>query len=737
MRHRRSGHALRANAIGVVAVLVATLSAAAASPAIHVPPPARVEVHVESVAGVEVRDPYRWMEDTQGDAFTAWAKAEHAYADAVFGAVDPPTALREAIAQSIQSLPTVGQVAPTRGTVLVMRWLEAGVAIHALDDGSDRERLLIDAAALEAAGRGGRIRRVTPSWDGRHAAITTTGRGDDAPQVSVVEIGSGRLLPDRVTDLLTTTSGSRYQVTWLPDSSGFVYPRLADGATQGPSGARYARGRQVLHRLGTETTADVAVFGHGVDAAIALDDDDLPSAIVMAPGSPWIVARLARVRADRAELWAARIDAVLSGEANWQRVSDDGHGAPALDGDRVYALTNEAADRKRLVARDLRRARSPWTNVVAERAGVLRDFRIERGRIHFNEFHDLRDRLYRIDRVGAKPKEIAMPLAGSIAFANPSMRTDGVWFDVSSWIDPGGWYRVARGARVASAAPVVPGGAFRPPQDVLVETLVVPADDGAGIPITLLRPRAHALDGSLPLLLETYGSFGQITAPSFNPMLATWVRQGAAYAFAHVRGGGELGQAWHRAALRETKDRTAADLVAVARGLVERGVTRPERTILLGTSNGAQPAGMALVSAPRQFGVVVYNVGQPDDLRGARLDPTSARNLVELGDTHTADGVRLLVRNSPYYRLPDAIDLPTVVIKSAPDDYNYGSSATTAKYVARLQAANRSANPIVWLEQPGGHSWLFDGNPDGDAQLMAWLLQQVASPVKSPGKHGS
>ncbi len=320
-----------------------------------------------------------------------------------------------------------------------------------------------------------------------------------------------------------------------------------------------------------------------------------------------------------------------------------------------------------------------------------------------------------------------MPLAGSIAFANPSARRDGVWFEAANWIDPGGWYRIARGTRVAIAAAVAPGGAYRPADDVLVETFVVPAENGVAIPVTLLRPRGHALDGSLPLLLETYGSFGKVTAPSFNPLLATWVRQGAAYAFAHTRGGGELGDAWHRAALRETKMRSTADLVAVAHGLVERGVTRPGRTILLGTSNGAQPAGMALVVAPEAFGVVVYNVGQPDDLRGAQLDPTSARNLVELGDTHTPDGVSLLVRNSPYYRLPAALELPAVIVKSAPDDYNYGSSATTAKYVARLQAANRSGNPVVWLEQAGGHSWLFDGEPDTDARLMAWLLRRVGA----------
>lgn len=711
--------------IACAAFVMLAAATFAAEPAIPLPPPARVDVHVETVHGVETRDPYRWMEDTRSDAFTTWATAQHAYAKAVLGQVDDPARLRDEIARTMQSLPTLGQVSPTVGTVLVTRWLEQGQAVHALDDGAARERVLIDGAALEAAGRGARIRRVTPSWDGRYAAITSTGRGDDAPEVSVVEIRSGKLLSDRITDLLTTTSGSRYQVAWLPDSSGFVYPRLADGAMSGPSGARYARGRQSLHRIGTEIAADLAVFGHGVDASIGFEDDDLPSAIVMAPGSRWIVARLARVRADRAELWAARLDDVLARKPTWRRVSEDGHGAPALHGDRLHALTSDGADRKRIVARDLGRAKARWKTVVAERDGVIRDFVLDQGRLHFIELRDLRDELRRVDRPGARPVEITLPLAGTLGFSNPSARKDGVWVEATNWVDPGGWLRVARDSTSAISSGVAPGGDYAPASDVVIESLLLAADDGVMIPVSVVRPRGRALDGSLPLLLEAYGSFGKVQPPTFNPFIALWVREGAAYAYAHVRGGGELGESWHRAALRGTKDRSTKDLIAVASGLAARGVTRSERTILLGTSNGAQPAGMALAAAPQRFGVVVYNVGQPDDLRGARLDPTSARNLVELGDTHSGDGVRLLLRNSPYYQLPEALALPAVIIKSAPDDYNYGSSATTAKYVARLQAANRSDNPVLWLEQPGGHSGLFDGNPEQDARLMAWLLWKV------------
>ncbi|MFT3806346.1 prolyl oligopeptidase family serine peptidase [Arenimonas sp.] len=711
--------------IALPLLLLAADVAASVRVPIAPPPPARIEVVTETVHGVETRDPYRWMEATDGKAFKLWFDAQQRYAKSLLEQAGDTSSLAEAISDALQSLPTLGQVSPTMGTVLITRWLEQGQALYALDDGATQERLVIDHEALEAAGRGGRIRRVTPSWDGRYAAITTTGRGDVAPQVSVVELSTGKLLPDRITDLLTTTSGSRYQVTWLPDSSGFVYPRLAEGAMIGPSGARYARGRQVLHRLGSPVSEDVAVFGHGVHAVIHTEDDDLPSAIVMAPGSSWIVARLARTRAERAELWAARLDDALTGKPVWQRIAEDGYGSPLLQGDRVLALTSIGADRRRIVARDLGAQASDWITVVPEREGLLREFLLDGEQLYFTELRDLRDGLYRADLDGKNVSPVSLPLAGMARFATASARKDGPWVELSNWIDPGSWYRVAPAAKQAEPSAIAPGGRFVAPTDLIVEQLLIPADDGVNIPVSVIRPRGIPLDGSAPLLLEAYGSFGKVQAPEFNPFIALWARQGAIFAYAHVRGNGELGEAWHRAALRENKSRATQDLLSVARGLVARGYTKPQRTILLGTSNGAQPAGMALALAPQQFGAVVYNVGQPDDLRGAKLDPTSARNLGEFGDTHTPEGVRLLLRNSPYYQLPEKISLPVLVVKSAPDDYNYGSSATIAKYVARLQAANSGDKPVLWLEQLGGHTWLFDGNPEPDAQLLAWLLQQV------------
>jgi prolyl oligopeptidase PreP (S9A serine peptidase family) len=139
-----------------------------------------------------------------------------------------------------------------------------------------------------------------------------------------------------------------------------------------------------------------------------------------------------------------------------------------------------------------------------------------------------------------------------------------------------------------------------------------------------------------------------------------------------------------------------------------------------------------LALQPELFGALIFNVGQPDEIRGARLDPTAARNLAEMGDTSSAAGVELLRRLSPYHRVPTAVRLPAMLIKSGDDDYNFSSVTAAGKYVARLQAANTGDRPIVWMNLPGGHTDLFGDDFEVAAQAMAFLFWQTGHPGYQP-----
>jgi len=707
----------------------------AVSPApVASPAPARIVPYADRLQGVELPDPYYWLEDSESAETRAFVEEQRRYAERVLAAAPGQAALARAIELEVKGLPTLGQVFPTPNGAIFKRWLESGLSLRVLSDGATEERALFEDGLLERSGRSAQIREVTPSWDGRYAAITATGRGDAATQVSIIEVASGALLPDLIPDLLTTTSGSRYRVTWLPDSSGFLYPRLAPGAATGPAVARLGRGRQFLHRIGTPQSEDRPLFGYEVVPGIDLAVDDLPARTVTAPGSPWLLATLARVKEDVSELWAAPLDGVLAGRPVWSRIAGDGYTQALLRADTVYAMSAEGADRRRIVRRELGKGSPQWTVALPEQPGVLRSFVLARDALYFTELSQGLVQLRRADYDGGTAQAIAVPLEGGLRFAAQSPEAAGIWFAAESWVEPGGWFRVAPEASVATPAAIAPGiagVALSDHRDLVASELTVAAG-GVAIPVSVVHRRDLSLDGTAPLLLEAYGGYGSVQTPAYGPSLAVWARQGGVYAYAHVRGGGELGESWHRAALRESKQLSTIDALAVAEALIARGFSSAGRIALLGTSSGAQIPGLALALQPELFGALIFNVGQPDEIRGARLDPTAARNLAEMGDTSSAAGVELLRRLSPYHRVPTAVRLPAMLIKSGDDDYNFSSVTAAGKYVARLQAANTGDRPIVWMNLPGGHTDLFGDDFEVAAQAMAFLFWQTGHPGYQP-----
>ncbi len=139
-----------------------------------------------------------------------------------------------------------------------------------------------------------------------------------------------------------------------------------------------------------------------------------------------------------------------------------------------------------------------------------------------------------------------------------------------------------------------------------------------------------------------------------------------------------------------------------------------------------------MTKRPDLLGAVLYEVGQPDEIRGAQTDPTAARNIAEIGDMDTPDGVRLLRKSSAYHQVPQKIALPAVIVHSAAGDYNFATQMLTAKFVARLQKANTSANPVLWVQTPGGHEALFGVSPQWAASALSFILWQTGDPRYQP-----
>ncbi len=739
--------ATHVSVIGLCAVLMNACNESAPADAemsvvpAGITPPATVPFVpvVDTMHGVPVVDPLRWMEDTTNADVRAWLTAQKHYTDSVMARLVGRDSLEARVKQGMSDLPTLGDVHETPSRLIVERWFGENPSLFALDNGTTTERPLLTDSALASARNGASLRASTPSWDGRFVVLGTTERGDANAALSVVDAASGALMADNIPDLLTTTSGTRYEVTWLPDNSGFIYPRQWPGSANGPPAERLARGRQFLHRIGTPQSADVPIFGYGVSSSVAFDPIDLPTRVLTGSNTEWMVGSIFRSRENGTEYYATRNTAPNG--LTWTRIAsfDDLIRVPQLVGDTVYAISRRNADRGSIVRRVLRDAGADttvWETVIAERRGVITGFSVQSDGLYFME----RDAgaialLHVATNVGAavspgalaektSPRVVPLPESGTVTLLRRNATMAGAVLNVQSWATTPRWLRVSNGE--VNALGIDDGYSATSSAQVVSSQLEAPSRDGELVPVSIVYDSSTAtLDGSAPLLIEAYGGFGTITDPRFDPKVTAWLSQGGVYAYAHVRGGGERGDAWHKAATRENKQRTIDDMIGAIEALIAKRYTSAKRVVITGTSFGANIPGLVIAQRPELLGAVLYEVGQPDEIRGSMIDPTAARNIAEIGDLETEAGIRSLLKSSPYYQIPERITLPAVLLHSASDDYNFGNEMLVGKFVARLQAANTGDCPIVWARTPGGHAELFYLSPEWAAKTMSFLLWQT------------
>jgi prolyl oligopeptidase len=234
--------------------------------------------------------------------------------------------------------------------------------------------------------------------------------------------------------------------------------------------------------------------------------------------------------------------------------------------------------------------------------------------------------------------------------------------------------------------------------------------DGTRVPYLVVGP------GGGPTLLSGYGGFEISMLPHYDPILGrAWLGRGGTFVLANIRGGGEYGPAWHDAALRERRPRAYQDFAAVARDLVARGVTTPDRLGIEGGSNGGLLTGVMLTSHPELFGAVVSAVPLMD-MRRYHLLLAGSSWMAEYGDPDDPDDWAFLETYSPYHNVQDGHRYPPVLVQTSTRDDRV-HPAHARKMVARL--LEHGADVSYYENIEGGHA----GAADNEQTAFMWALR--------------
>jgi prolyl oligopeptidase len=687
-------------------------------------PPARQVDHVDVYHGVEVADPYRWLEDLDSAETRAWVEAENRLTFACLDGIAARPAIRRRLTE-LWNYEKYGLPTRAGGRYFFAKndGLQNQSAIYTLERLDGTPELLIDPNTLSADGTIA-LTSYSVSDDGRLMAYGLSSGGSDWEEWRVRDVTTGRDLPDRLAWVKFSN------IAWTHDSRGFFYSRYDEPeAGEQLEQANYFQ-KLYYHRLGDPQSVDRLVYERpdhkewGFQGKVT--DDGRYLIINVWRGTEIETAVFCQ---DLTQPASPVVELLNDFDASYELVGNDGT--------VFWFQTNLAAPRERLIAVDLRDpARERWREVLPQAAERLETVSVLAGRFVATYLKDAHSQVRVFDLAGRPLGEIELPGLGTVTGFSGRQCDRETFYVFNSYTTPGTVYHHdLDGVSRVFRRPRVP---FDPARYETRQVFYV-SPDGTRVPMFITARRGLALDGSNPTLLHGYGGFDVSLTPTFSVANLVWMEMGGVYAVANLRGGGEYGGEWHQAGCKLKKQNVFDDFLAAAEWLVANRYTARQRLALSGRSNGGLLVGAALTQRPDLFGAAVCGVGVLDMLRFHKF--TIGWGWVsDYGSPENPEEFKALYAYSPYHNLQPGTDYPATLITTADHDDRV-VPAHSFKFAAALQRAQGGPEPIlIRIETRAGHG---SGKPtskqiDAATDELGFLVKAlgVAMPVEEGDGEG-
>ena len=651
-------------------------------------PAARRGDQVDDYFGVQVADPYRWLEDPNAPETRSWIEAENGLTAAWIQAA----AQRPAIGRRLTRLwdyEKFGVPIHRGDTYLFTRnnGLQNQSVVYVAPTLDATPRELLDPNKLSADGTVA-LSGIALSDDGKLLAYGLSAAGSDWQQWKVREVATGE---DRA-DLLRWIKFSR--ASWAADGSGFYYSRFDEPteATQF-TGVNYHQ-KLYFHQLGAPQSEDRLIYSRSDEKEWGFHGE-------VTDDGRYLVVEVTRGTERKTQIFyrdlqqpdGPMIELITGWDANYSFVDNDG---PVF-----WLVTDRDAPRNRLIAVDLRRPeRTNWRELVPQTDAVLQGVSVVGQRFLATYLRDAHTEAETFDLTGKSLGPILLPGIGSAGGFGGRRQDTETFYAFTSFTVPQSIYRydVANNHSSLFRAPKVD---FLP-DDFETRQVFYTSRDGTRVPMFITAKKGLKLDGGNPTLLYGYGGFDVSLTPAFSVYRSVWLEMGGVFAMPNLRGGGEYGRAWHEAGMKENKQNVFDDFIAAAEYLIANRYTSTPRLAISGGSNGGLLVGACMTQRPDLFGAALPSVGVMDMLRFQKFTIGWAW-ANEYGSSDTQADFQWLSKYSPLHNIKPGVPYPATFIETGDHDDRV-APAHSFKFAAALQAAQSGPAPIlIRIETRAGH----------------------------------
>jgi prolyl oligopeptidase len=676
------------------------------------PPPATpIEPVTEVLHGVEITDPYRWLEDQNSPRTRKWIEEQTAYTRAYLDAIPGRDRIRKRVEELLTGKDVISDPwkVGARYFFLKRRQNSEQHSIVMREGLLGEERILVDPV-LRATGRSTAVSIAAISQDGRFLAYSVRQGGTDHAALEILDVENNVVLTDRLPD------GFCAGLVFAPDASGFYYShREAHDARPNYKAAFW-------HRFGTERSQDEEVFvaGEKPDVFLGILDSSeskLLAYVVYSSGT-----------CPRTSMYLHKMQPGAVPTLLLENI--DGNFTPFFVRDQLFAYTDVAAPNFRIVQIGLTNPDpAQWRDVVPESQQRIQQFAVAGEQIFVTRTDRFSTRVERFDLTGGQKKDLLSSAHATVDLLNPTYLGTDLFYRYTSMTDPSVLYCHDTHEEKESIwdKTKVPFD----PSLFTVEEVVYPSKDGTLVPLLLATRKDLIHSGPLPTFLTGYGGFGSCVTPRFTAFATFLIEQGFLFAVPALRGGSELGEQWHVAGKRENHQNSFDDFIAAAEWLLSQGRSARGRIAIGGGSNAGLLVGAAITQRPDLFRATIC-LGPLLDMTRYHLFDFAAGWADEYGSPGDERDFHSLLGYSPYHRVQDGADYPAVLLISGDADTRC-NPMHARKMTARLQAANRSEYPILLDYKPNwGHTPVqpLSTKIEAVADRLAFLCHELGVQVQ-------
>jgi len=638
--------------------------------------------------GIDVKDPYRWLENPDSDETRAWVTAQNEVTFTYLSAIASRDKIKQRLTQLWDYEKYTSPVKKgNRYFYLKNDGLQNQSVVYTLESLDDQGKVLLDPNTLSADGTVA-LAGLSISDDGKLMAYGLSTAGSDWVEYRVRDVETGEDREDHLKWI--KFSGA----SWTKDNQGFFYSRYDEPNEQTKLEDVNYYQKLYYHRIGTDQAEDSLIYHRpdqkewGFSGGVTEDGKYLVISVWLGTDSKNLIfyQNLQQPGSEVVEL-------INEFEASYSVIDHDG--------DVLWVQTDLDAPRGKIIAIALNNPdKSHWQELIPEAAETLAGVGVLNNQFVADYLKDARSqiKIYNLD--GTFVRELELPGIGSAGgFLGKRYDTE-TFYTFTGFTTPATIYRydLTTGESKLFRQPEVDFN----PEDYQTEQVFYTSQDGTKIPMFITHKKGLKLDGNNPTYLYAYGGFNIPLTPSFSVSNLVWMEMGGIYAVANLRGGGEYGEDWHQAGMKDKKQNVFDDFIAAAEWLIEHKYTCTNKLAIAGGSNGGLLVGACMTQRPELFAAAIPAVGVLDMLRFHKFTIGWAW-CSEYGSPDNEEDFKTLYAYSPLHNLKEGTSYPATMITTADHDDRV-VPAHSFKFAAALQAAHTGENPVlIRIETKAGH----------------------------------